>query len=83
MIKTFFIFLNLIIILFKKFTKISIFKSISVDDLAQDPLLIKKRADLVHSAAVLLDKNNLVKYDKKTGVFQVTPLGFLELNNFL
>jgi len=29
----------------------------------------------VHSAANLLDKNNLIKYDRKTGYFQVTDLG--------
>ncbi|KAL4570790.1 hypothetical protein LXL04_026453 [Taraxacum kok-saghyz] len=29
----------------------------------------------VHSAATVLDKNNLVKYDRKSGYFQVTDLG--------
>lgn len=48
---------------------------ISDDELSQDPLLIKRRADLVHSAATLLDKHNLIKYEKKTGVFQVSFLG--------
>ena len=33
--------------------------------------VLQRRADLVHSAAALLDKNNLIKYDKKTGNFQV------------
>ncbi|CAI9118155.1 OLC1v1019682C1 [Oldenlandia corymbosa var. corymbosa] len=32
-------------------------------------------ADLIHSAATILDKNNLVKYDRKSGYFQVTDLG--------
>jgi pre-mRNA-splicing helicase BRR2 len=40
-----------------------------------DKTLDERRADLVHSAANLLDKNNLVKYDRKTGYFQVTDLG--------
>uniref|UniRef100_A0A452IF54 Activating signal cointegrator 1 complex subunit 3 n=1 Tax=Gopherus agassizii TaxID=38772 RepID=A0A452IF54_9SAUR len=40
-----------------------------------DPLLDQRRLDLVHTAALMLDKNNLVKYDKKTGNFQVTELG--------
>ena len=48
---------------------------ISEEEMAQDPLLIKRRADLVHSAATLLDKHNLIKYEKKTGVFQVSYLG--------
>lgn len=29
----------------------------------------------IHSAACVLDKNNLVKYDRKGGYFQVTDLG--------
>ena len=48
---------------------------ISDDEISQDPLLIKRRADLVHSAATLLDKHNLIKYEKKTGSFQVSYLG--------
>lgn len=44
---------------------------ISHDDLKADPLLEQRRLDLVHTAALMLDKNNLVKYDKKTGNFQV------------
>ncbi|NXA56710.1 U520 helicase, partial [Nothocercus julius] len=43
---------------------------ISHDDLKGDPLLEQRRLDLVHTAALMLDKNNLVKYDKKTGNFQ-------------
>lgn len=45
---------------------------ISHDDLKGDPLLDQRRLDLVHTAALMLDKNNLVKYDKKTGNFQVS-----------
>ncbi|KAM5170739.1 U5 small nuclear ribonucleoprotein 200 kDa helicase [Mantella aurantiaca] len=48
---------------------------ISHDDLKSDPLLEQRRLDLIHTAALMLDKNNLVKYDKKTGNFQVTELG--------
>lgn len=29
----------------------------------------------MHSAAIVLDRNNLVKYDRKSGYFQVTDLG--------
>ncbi len=35
----------------------------------------ERRLDLAHSAAVLLDKNNLVKYDRRTGNLQPTDLG--------
>ena len=48
---------------------------ISDDEINQDPLLVKRRADFIHSAATLLDKHNLIKYEKKTGSFQVTNLG--------
>ena len=40
-----------------------------------DPLLLDRRLDLAHSAAVLLDRNNLIRYDRKTGNFQPTDLG--------
>ncbi|CAG8503773.1 2964_t:CDS:2 [Ambispora gerdemannii] len=48
---------------------------INIDYLDEDPYLEQKRVDLVHSAAALLDKSNLIKYDKKSGRFQVTELG--------
>lgn len=42
---------------------------------ADDQTLRQKRIDLVHSAAALLAKCNLIKYDVNTGVFQSTELG--------
>ncbi|KAF8409860.1 hypothetical protein HHK36_002378 [Tetracentron sinense] len=45
------------------------------DVLTRDITLEERRADLIHSAATILDKNNLVKYDRKSGYFQVTDLG--------
>ncbi|CAM8919119.1 unnamed protein product [Rhodiola kirilowii] len=45
------------------------------DILSRDSLLEESRADLVHSAATVLEKSNLVKYDRKSGHFQVTDLG--------
>ncbi|GLU00131.1 hypothetical protein SLE2022_175230 [Rubroshorea leprosula] len=45
------------------------------DVLSRDRTLEERRADLVHSAASILDRNNLVKYDRKSGYFQVTDLG--------
>jgi len=48
---------------------------VSVDDLEADPILEQRRIDLVHTAAALLDKNNLIKYDRKTGSFMATDLG--------
>uniref|UniRef100_A0A673WH17 U5 small nuclear ribonucleoprotein 200 kDa helicase n=1 Tax=Salmo trutta TaxID=8032 RepID=A0A673WH17_SALTR len=48
---------------------------VSHDDRSSDPLLERRRMDLIHTAANVLDKNSLVKYDKRTGAFQVTDLG--------
>lgn len=48
---------------------------ISPDEAEEDRLLEQRRVDLVHSALMLLDKNNLIKYDKRTGQVQVTALG--------
>ncbi|CAN6842048.1 unnamed protein product [Brassica oleracea] len=45
------------------------------DALVKDVVLEERRADLIHSAATILDKNNLIKYDRKSGYFQVTDLG--------
>lgn len=38
-----------------------------------DPKLTERRMDLSHSAAAQLDKNNLVKYDRRLGTMQVCP----------
>jgi pre-mRNA-splicing helicase BRR2 len=44
-------------------------------DYEEDNALEQKRVDLIHSAAVVLEKSSLVKYDKKTGRLQATELG--------
>lgn len=49
--------------------------SVGADYLDDDPHLIQKRADIAHTAAVLLEKGNLIKYDRKLGSFQSTELG--------
>ena len=41
----------------------------------KDPILEQRRIDLVHSACSLLDKHNLVKYDRRSGNIFVTELG--------
>lgn len=48
---------------------------VGYDMLKDDPLLQQRRKDLIHTAALTLDKNNLIKYDKKTGQIQSTELG--------
>lgn len=41
----------------------------------EDEALEQKRVDLIHSAATVLEKSSLVKYEKKTGRLQPTELG--------
>ncbi|PON75800.1 hypothetical protein PanWU01x14_040600 [Parasponia andersonii] len=48
---------------------------LEADVLKRDIMLEERRADLIHSAATILDKNNLIKYDRRSGYFQVTDLG--------
>ena len=40
-----------------------------------DESLLQYRLDLAHSAALVLDKHNLVKYDRKSGGLAITALG--------
>jgi pre-mRNA-splicing helicase BRR2 len=48
---------------------------ISAEEMEEDQLLRQKRTDLIHTAATILDKCNLIKYDRKSGRLQVTELG--------
>ncbi|KAI8610960.1 Sec63 Brl domain-containing protein, partial [Chytriomyces sp. MP71] len=48
---------------------------VTAEEAETDKDLEQKRIDLIHSAATVLDKSNLIKYDRKTGKFQVTELG--------
>lgn len=45
--------------------------------------MIKHRANLIHSAASLLDKYGLIKYDKKTGILQSTSLGKISSHYYI
>ncbi|XP_050545887.1 putative U5 small nuclear ribonucleoprotein 200 kDa helicase [Daktulosphaira vitifoliae] len=49
--------------------------AITQEKLEIDPLLEGYRADIIHTAAIHLERSNLIKYDRKTGYFQVTELG--------
>ena len=44
-------------------------------DYREESGLVQKRADIVHSAAVLLEKCQLIKYERASGRFQSTELG--------
>ena len=43
--------------------------------LKDDPTLKRRRLDLAHTAACLLEKSNLIRYDRKSGALQSSPLG--------
>ncbi|KAL3923274.1 MAG: hypothetical protein SGILL_001748 [Bacillariaceae sp.] len=45
------------------------------DAAKNDPILKQRRLDLAHSAATILEKNHLIRYDRKSGAIQATPLG--------
>lgn len=48
---------------------------IAPEQLQEDPGLERHRADLIHTASQLLERSGLLKYDRKSGAFQVTELG--------
>ncbi|KAJ0236471.1 DEAD/DEAH box helicase domain-containing protein [Hirschfeldia incana] len=43
--------------------------------LPEDRTMERTIADLIHSAAAILDKNDMIKYDRTNGDFQATELG--------
>lgn len=57
------------------FSLLPFFHLLICSALDTDPLLLDRRLDLIHTAALLLDKHGLCRYDRKTGNFQATDLG--------
>lgn len=43
--------------------------------LKEDPTLKHRRLDLAHTAACMLEKSHLIRYDRRSGALQATPLG--------
>jgi len=41
----------------------------------EDPTLKRRRMDLVHTAACMLERSHLVRYDRRSGALHSTPLG--------
>lgn len=41
----------------------------------EDPTLKRRRLDLAHTAACILEKSHLIRYDRKSGALQPTPMG--------
>ncbi|TFY55063.1 hypothetical protein EVJ58_g8480 [Rhodofomes roseus] len=61
--------------LYVRMLKDPVLYSVGIDYLEDDPSLVQKRADIVHTAAVLLEKCHLVKYERASGRFHSTELG--------
>ena len=56
---------------------------VTPDYIEDDPFLEQKRADIVHSAAVLLEKAGLLRYDRKTGLFTSNELARIAAHYYL
>jgi pre-mRNA-splicing helicase BRR2 len=52
-------------------------------DYADDEALEQKRVDLIHSAATVLERAGLAKYDKKSGKLQSTELGRISSHYYI
>ena len=61
--------------LFVRMLRNPVLYSVSVDQLESDPMLHQHRSNLIHSASIALEKNGLIKYDRRNGLFQTTELG--------
>lgn len=57
--------------------------SVPADFSEDDPFLEQKRADIVHSAAVLLEKAGLLKYERRTGLFTSNELARIAAHYYL
>ncbi|KAF8498451.1 Sec63 Brl domain-containing protein [Gautieria morchelliformis] len=56
---------------------------VTVDYQDDGPLLVQKRADIAHSAAVLSEKCNLLKYERHSGKSQSTELGRIASHHYV
>jgi len=61
--------------LFVRMLRNPIAYGVSQSEVEKDATLFQRRLDLCHTAASVLDKHNLIKYDRKSGLFQATALG--------
>jgi pre-mRNA-splicing helicase BRR2 len=51
--------------------------------LKEDPTLKRRRLDLAHYAAFLLEKSHLIRYDRKSGAMHPTPMGHIASQFYL
>lgn len=50
---------------------------------SEDPTLIKRRQELVYSAAMVLQKSHMIKFDKVSGALQSTALGKIAAHYYI
>ncbi|KAI9164452.1 Pre-mRNA-splicing helicase BRR2 [Blastocladiella emersonii ATCC 22665] len=56
---------------------------IPIGEVEADPSLLQRRTDMVHSALALLEKNFMVKYDRRTGKVASTELGRIAAHYYI
>ncbi|WFD33124.1 RNA helicase [Malassezia sp. CBS 17886] len=56
---------------------------VPADYVEHDPFLEQKRADIVHSAAVLLEKAGLLRYERRSGLFTSNELARIAAHYYL
>jgi len=56
---------------------------ITLEEYESDKSLLAYRLNLAHTAAMQLDKSQLVRYDRRTGHIQVTPLGRVSAHYYI
>ncbi len=61
--------------LFVRMTKNPSLYNVPVDERKADPLLERRRLELVHSAAIVLHRAKLITYNRRTGALASTDLG--------
>lgn len=57
--------------------------SIPLEELEEDPELLKRRLNLIHTAASILENSGLIQYDKKNGSFSATFLGKISSHYYI
>ena len=70
-----FFWINLFVNRYVRMLRAPALYGVGADYQEDDDGLIQKRADIIHSAAILLEKCQLVKYERSTGRFTSTDLG--------
>ena len=57
--------------------------SIPFEEIEEDPELLKRRVNLIHTAATILERNGLVNYDRRSGGINSTFLGKIASNYYV